>query len=89
MHRRIYYQLKNKPKLVNKKVCLQSANGSELRCDGSVTMQISIGGTAMSQEFYVIKDLYRNLILGLDWLKNNNVRIYLDLKCLRINGKHM
>ena len=88
MHRRIYDQLKNKPKLVNKKVCLQSANGSELRCNGSVTVQISIGGTDMSQEFYVIRDLNRNLILGLDWLKNNNVRLYFDLKCLRINGKH-
>ena len=42
----------------------------------------------MSQEFYVITDLNRNLILGLDWLKNNNVRLYFDLKCLRINGKH-
>ena len=88
MHRRIYDQLKNKPKLRNKKTCLLSANGSELRCDGSVTVQISIGGTDMSQEFYVIRDLNRNLILGLDWLKNNNVRLYFDLKCLRINGKH-
>ena len=41
----------------------------------------------MSQDFYVIRDLNRNLILGLDWLKQNNVRIYLDLKCLRINRK--
>ena len=36
----------------------------------------------------MIRDLNRNLILGLDWLKNNNVRLYFDLKCLRINGKH-
>ena len=42
----------------------------------------------MSQEFYVIRDLNRNLVPGLDWLKNNNVRLYFDLKCLRINGKH-
>ena len=88
MHRRICDQLKNRPKLVNRKVCLQSANGTELRCDGCVIVQISIGGTEMSQEFYVIRDLNRNLILGLDWLKNNSVRLYFDLKCLRINGKH-
>ena len=49
MHRRIYDQLKNRPKLVNRKVCLQSANGTELRCDGCVIVQISIGGTEMSQ----------------------------------------
>ena len=88
MHRRIYDQLKNRPKLVNKKVCLQSANGSELKCDGCVTVQICIGGTEMSQDLYVIRYLNRNLILGLDWMKQNNVRIYMDLKCLRINGKH-
>ena len=28
------------------------------------------------------------MLLGLDWLKTNNVRIYFDLKCLRIKGKH-
>ena len=88
MHRRIYDQLKNKPRLINKKVCLQSANGTELKCDGCITVQICIGGTEMSQDFYVIRDLNRNLILGLDWLKESNVRIYFDLKCLRINGKH-
>ena len=64
MHRRIYDQLKDKPKLVNKRVCLQSANGSELRCDGCVTVQICIGGTEESQAFYVIRDLNRNLIFG-------------------------
>ena len=42
----------------------------------------------MSQDFCVIRDLNRNMILGLDGLKKHNVRIYFDLKCLRINGKH-
>ena len=84
MHRRIYDQLKNKPRLINKKVCLQSANGTELKCDVCITVQICICGTEMSQVFYVIRDLNTNL----DWLKQSNVRIYFDLKCLRINGKH-
>lgn len=88
MHRRIYDQLKDKPKLSNKKVCLQTANGTDLKCDGCVNVKICIGGTEMSQDFYVIRELNRNLILGLDWLKANDVRIYMDLKCIRINGKH-
>ena len=88
MHCRIYDQLKNKPMLNNKKACLKSANGFELKCDDCITVQICIGGTKMSQIFYVVRDLNRNIILGLDWLKQNNVRIYFDLKCLRINGKH-
>ena len=65
-HRRIYDQLKNKSRLINKMFFLQSANGTELKCDGCITVQICIGGTEMSQDFYVIRDLSRNLILGLD-----------------------
>lgn len=88
MHPRIYDQLKNKPRLVNKKVPLQSANGTELQCNGCVTVHFCISGTEMFQDFYVIRDLNRNLILGLDWLWQNNVRIYFALKCLRIKRKH-
>ena len=88
MHRRIYDQLKDKPKLVNKTVCLQSANCSELKCDGGVTVQICISGTEVSQGLYVIRNLNRNLISGLDWMKQSNARIYIDLRCIKINGKH-
>lgn len=87
MHRRVYDNLKNKPKLLKKNIDLQSANGSQLKVDGCVNVQFRIGGTEVSQDFYVVRDLNRNLILGLDWLKENNVRIYFDLKSLRINGK--
>ena len=75
----------NRPTLQNKKVSLQSANGSVLKCNGCVSVQVCIGGTKMSQDFYVIRKLNRNMILGLEWLKDNYVRIYMDLKCTRIN----
>ena len=88
MHRRIYDQLKNKPKLQNRRVYLQTASGAPLKCDGCVNVQFCIGGTELSQDFYVIREMNRNLILGLDWLKKSNVRIYMDLKCIRIDGKH-
>ena len=87
MHRRVYDNLKNKPKLLKKSVNLQSANGTQLQVDGCVNVHFRIGGTEVSQDFYVVRDLNRNMILGLDWLKQNNVRIYFDLKSLRINGK--
>ena len=89
MHRRVYDNLKNKPKLLKKNINLQSANGTQLKVDGCVNVQFRIGGTDLSQDFYVIRDLNRNLILGLDWLKQNNVRIYFDLRSLRINGKNI
>ena len=69
MHRHIYNQLKDRPKLLNKKVCLKSANGTELKCDGCVNVQICIGGTEMSQDFYVIRDLNRNI--NLVWTAEN------------------
>lgn len=87
MHRRVYDNLKNKPKLLKKNINLQSAYSSQLKVDGCISIQFRIGGTEVSQDFYVVRDLNRNLILGLDWLKQNNVRIYFDLKSLRINGK--
>ena len=87
MHRRVYDNLKNKPKLLKKNINLQSANGTRLQVDGCVNVNFRIGGTEVSQDFYVVRDLNRNMILGLDWLKQNNVRIYFDLKSLRINGK--
>ena len=52
-----------------------------------MNVQFHIGVTDLSQNFYVVRDLNRNLILGLDWLKQTNVRIYFDLKSLRRNGK--
>ena len=39
MHCHIYDQLKYRPKLFKKKVCLQSANGTELKCDVCVNVQ--------------------------------------------------
>ena len=67
---------------------MQSANGSELKCDGYISVQVCIGSTEITQDFYVIRELNRNMIFGLDWMKQNNVRIFMDLKCIRINRKH-
>ena len=49
MHHNIHDQLKDRPKLLNKNVSLQSANGTEKKIDGCVNVQICIGGTEMSQ----------------------------------------
>ena len=87
MHHRVYDNLKNRPKLLKKSVNLQSANGTRLQVDGCVNVHFRIGGTEVSQDFYVLGDLNRNMILGLDWLKQNNVKIYFGLKSLRLNGK--
>ena len=55
---------------------------------GSISVQVCIGNMEMSQEFYVIRELNKNMILGLDWMKTNNVKIYMELNCIRINRKY-
>lgn len=79
MHRRVYDSLKIKPKLKRHNVHLQSAGGDSLEIDGCINITLKIGGTEMSQMFYVVRNLNRNLILGTDWLIQNGVRIYFDL----------
>ena len=56
MHRSVYDQLEKKLSLVNIRVCLQSVNGSELKCDDSISVQVCIGITKISQEFYVTRE---------------------------------
>jgi hypothetical protein len=42
------------------------------------------GKTEVTQLFFIVKDMNRNVILGKDWLTQNGVRLYFDLGCLRI-----
>ena len=84
-----YDRIKSLPKLSNKKVHLQSVNGSPLSVDGSIEILIEIGGVKVKQLFYVVPNMNRNSILGLDFLKNNDVRLYYDLGCLRIKNSYV
>lgn len=88
MHERVYNNMKHKPKLQNKSIHLQSANGTLLGVIGCINIPLRIGGTEVSQNFYVVKNLNRNVLLGLDFMEDNNVRLYFDLKSMRINGKY-
>ncbi len=87
MSRRIYDLLKDRPKLQRKTVSIHAVNSGSLKVDGSITLPIDIGGYPMCQEFYIVKEINRNIILGQDFLEQNGVRIYFDLGCMRIAGK--
>ncbi len=87
MNRRIYDLLKERPKLQRKTVSIHAVNSGPLRVDGCIKLPIDIGGYQMYQEFYVVRDINRNLILGQDFLEQNGVRIYFDLGCMRLAGK--
>jgi len=86
---RVYRALKPRPKLTNKKINLQTANGSSLTMEGMAYLQVKIGKRIIPHEFFVVKNLNRNIILGRDWLKQNRVRIYFDLGALRIDNEYV
>lgn len=89
MHRKIYDRLKSPPKLSKQKVNLQSVNGGLLSVDGSIDIEIEIGGVKVTQSFYIASDINRNIILGRDFLKDKKIRLYYDLGCLRIGKAYV
>jgi hypothetical protein len=84
IHSRIFASLKDKPKVFKRKAHLQSVSGQALNIEGCANITIKIGKTEVTQLFYIVKDMNRNVILGKDWLTQNGVRLYFDLGCLRI-----
>ena len=64
MSDRVYRSLRPIPELQKRKVNLQAANGSPLHIDGLARLQIKIGNQVTPHDFFVIKNLNRNFILG-------------------------
>lgn len=86
--KKMYDNLFPRPKLFNNDIpSLQAANGNSLIAIGYVNISFKISGLTLDHKLYVTKGLNRNMILGRDWLKKNNVRLYFDLGLMRIDGK--
>ena len=84
MNSRVLKSLKNPPKLSKQKVSLQAVNGEALNVEGSANFEFEIGGTKLEQKFYIVSNMNRNIILGTDFLTEQGIRIYFDLKCIRV-----
>ena len=89
IRRDVYDSLRRKPKLIRQHTNVQSVNGDPLKIDGYIYLKFVIGGTTMTQRFYVSRNMNRKVILGNDWLTENGVRTYHDLGCLRVNGTYV
>lgn len=86
--KKMYDNLFPRPKLFKNDIpSLQAANGNSLIAIGYVNISFKISGLTLDHKLYVTKGLNRNMILGRDWLKKNNVRLYFDLGLMRIDGK--
>lgn len=87
--RKIYDSLKYKPELQRKRLNLMGVDGSPLDIDGVAKISFIIGGNSVVQDFYVTRSMSRNVILGRDWLLSNGVKLYFDLKSLRIKNAYV
>ena len=84
---KLYNALPSKPTLYQKKMKLLAANGTSLKVEGVIQLELQVGSQCVSQECVVIKDLNRLMLLGRDWLRSYGVRLYFDLGAIRINGE--
>ena len=64
-------------------------NGSRLRLRGETSLKFRVGEQRSQHDFFVVRNLNRNVILGRDWLKKNQVCIYYDLNALRFKGEYV
>ena len=85
----MYDALANKPKLYKSGLNLATASNTPLHVDGFAYIEFAVGGIKMTHKFYVVRNLNRNVILGLDWLQARGVRVYHDLGCIRVYGTYI
>ena len=88
-HSRVFKSIKPRPDLFRKSINLKTANGSRLRLKGETSLEFKVGEQRSWHDYFVVENLNRNVILGRDWLKNNQVRIYNDLNALRFKGEYV
>ena len=88
-HRRVYQSLSFPPRLLKKNISLQSVTGQSLKVDGCATLTLKIAGIKIEHTFVVVPELNRNIILGRDFLQQNQVRLYFDLNKMRIRNNYV
>ena len=86
---KMYKKLQKKRKIIPNSQVLQGAGGAPLHVKGITEITFKLGNKEYSQKCYVIKEASRNLILGVDFLKKNQARIYFDLEKLRLNNEYI
>ena len=67
-------------------VTLQGVTGNTLRVYGKAQISFKMGPVKMRSEFIIVNQMNRNLILGRDWLMQYGVRLYFDLKKIKVKG---
>ena len=76
MSETLYQQLDLPPLKLLQRTTVRSASGSSLAPVGMVKCMFTLGDQMFSTEFIVCKHLMRPLILGEDFLRQNQIGIY-------------
>ena len=75
--------------MVKKNISLQSVTGQSLKVDGCATLTLKVAGIKIEHTFVVVPKINRNIILGRDFLQQNQVRLYFDLNKMRIKNSYV
>lgn len=86
---RIFKTFPKTPKLKKETMTLQTVGSTPLRVIGSVELPFQMRQLTLCHRFYIVDGMNRNCILGLDWLRQNGVRMYFDLSCMRIGKTYI
>ena len=71
------------------KINLQDANGNRMICNGTVQISFSYGDTVFQEQFTRVKKLSQKVILGLDFLISNKIKVDYDKSEVIMNSKQI
>ena len=70
-------------------LCVQSVTGGDIDILGEALIKFNIKNESCEQNCAVVSNMSKRMILGKDFLYANSVRIYFDLRKLRINNTYV
>ena len=86
---KVFQNLKQKPKIRPPPSSLHCANGGPLHIKGVTELNFKLGEEMFTHTFYVVTNLFRNCLLGNDFLEKEGAVINLQIMKLRINKAYV
>ncbi|KAL5019954.1 hypothetical protein ScPMuIL_002846, partial [Solemya velum] len=70
-----------------KRIVLETANGALTKVKGVINLQFKLGSKLRTHEFAIVPNLNRKILLGKTFLDEKGVRLYFDLKCMKLDNE--
>ena len=81
----IYETLPHKPRMLEQNIEYLATDGFSVQIEGVIQLESEIGGLSISQKYALIKDLNPPVILGMDWVSDNQVQLY--SRAMKVKGE--